>query len=114
MRTLMTHATLIDGVQPASRPESWVLIGDGRIEATGPMAARPEAPDAAVLDLGGACVMPGLWDVHVHPDFLSLAEVPLPETDATYRTALARTIARSRERAAAIEPPGSTNLVVVG
>ena len=42
-----------------------------------------------------------------------LAEVPLPETDATYRTALARTIARSRERAAAIEPPGSRNLVVV-
>lgn len=42
-----------------------------------------------------------------------LAEVPLPETDATYRTALAQTIARSRERAAAIEPPGATNLVVV-
>lgn len=42
-----------------------------------------------------------------------LAEVPLPETDATYRTALARTIARSRERAAAIEPPGGTNLAVV-
>ena len=42
-----------------------------------------------------------------------LAEVPLPETDATYRTALAKTIARSRERAAAIEPPGGTNLVVV-
>ena len=42
-----------------------------------------------------------------------LAEVPLPETDATYRTALARTIARSRERAAAIEPAGGTGLVVV-
>ena len=42
-----------------------------------------------------------------------LDEVPLPETDATYRTALARTITRSRERAAAIEPPGGTNLVVV-
>lgn len=42
-----------------------------------------------------------------------LAEVPLPETDATYRTALAMTIARSRERAAAIDPPGGTNLVVV-
>ena len=42
-----------------------------------------------------------------------LAEVPLPETDATYRTALAKTISRSRERAAAIEPPGGTNLVVV-
>jgi DNA-binding SARP family transcriptional activator len=42
-----------------------------------------------------------------------LAEMPLPETDATYRSALARTIARSRERAAAIEPPGAKNLVVV-
>jgi DNA-binding SARP family transcriptional activator len=42
-----------------------------------------------------------------------LAEVPLPETDATYRAALARTIARSRQRAAAMEPPGSTNLAVV-
>lgn len=42
-----------------------------------------------------------------------LAEVPLPETDATYRTALAKTIARSRERAASIEPPGGKNLVVV-
>ena len=42
-----------------------------------------------------------------------LDEVPLPETDATYRTALARTIARSRARAAAIEPPGGKNLVVV-
>ena len=42
-----------------------------------------------------------------------LDEVPLPETDATYRTALARTIARSHERAATIEPPGGTNLVVV-
>jgi DNA-binding SARP family transcriptional activator len=42
-----------------------------------------------------------------------LAEMPLPETDATYRTALARTIARSRERAAAIEPPRGKNLDVV-
>jgi len=42
-----------------------------------------------------------------------LDEVPLPETDATYRAALAMTIARSRERAVAIEPPGGKNLVVV-
>jgi DNA-binding SARP family transcriptional activator len=42
-----------------------------------------------------------------------LGEVPLPETDATYRAALARTIARSRERAATIEPPVATNLSVV-
>jgi hypothetical protein len=39
---------------------------------------------------------------------------PLPETDATYRLALARTIARSRERAAALEPRTGSGLAVVG
>jgi DNA-binding SARP family transcriptional activator len=33
-----------------------------------------------------------------------LDEIPLPETDATYRQALARTVERSYERAARIEP----------
>ncbi len=43
-----------------------------------------------------------------------LAEVPLPETDATYRLALARTIARSRQRARELEPPAAAGLAVVG
>lgn len=44
-----------------------------------------------------------------------LGELPLPETDAHYRAALARTVERSRERASAIEPPTrSPALVVVG
>jgi DNA-binding SARP family transcriptional activator len=43
-----------------------------------------------------------------------LEEAPLPETDATYRMALARTIARSRERAAELEPPRAKTLAVVG
>ena len=43
-----------------------------------------------------------------------LGEVPLPETDATYRAALARTIERSRERAAELEPPSAASLAVVG
>ena len=43
-----------------------------------------------------------------------LAEVPLPETDATYRLALARTIARSRQRATELEPRTAANLAVVG
>lgn len=42
-----------------------------------------------------------------------LAESPLPETDATYRMAIARTVARSRERASELEPPSGT-LAVVG
>jgi DNA-binding SARP family transcriptional activator len=43
-----------------------------------------------------------------------LDESPLPETDASYRMALARTIARSRERAATLEPRTGAGLAVVG
>lgn len=42
-----------------------------------------------------------------------LDESPLPETDATYRLALARTVARSIERAAEIEPATRRSLVAV-
>lgn len=42
-----------------------------------------------------------------------LGEVPLPETDATYRVALRRTIERSRERAAMIDGRRRTDLAVV-
>lgn len=43
-----------------------------------------------------------------------LAEAPLPETDATYRLALARTIDRSRQRARELEPSTGASLAVVG
>ena len=43
-----------------------------------------------------------------------LDEAPLPETDATYRQALARAVERSHERAAEMERPIPVPLVVVG
>ena len=42
-----------------------------------------------------------------------LDEAPLPETDATYRIAIGRTVSRSRERAATLEPAMAANLAVV-
>ena len=79
MRTLLTHASLIDCVAPPLRPDSAVLIEDGRIREIFPPGATPRIGDAQVVDLGGAYLLPGLWDVHVHPDYLSLAEVPLAD-----------------------------------
>ena len=43
-----------------------------------------------------------------------LAERPLPETDVTYRLALARTVERSLERASAMERPSIPSLAAVG
>ncbi len=80
MRTLLTHATLIDCVTPTPISNAWLLIDDGRIREIGTaQTAPPEVSDATTIDLAGAYLLPGLWDVHAHPDFLSLADVPLPE-----------------------------------
>lgn len=80
MKTLLTNATLIDCVQPRPQPGVSVLIEDGRIAriAAGDQGLSPAG--AEVIDLRGAYLMPGLWDVHIHPDyFQSLTDMPLPE-----------------------------------
>jgi imidazolonepropionase-like amidohydrolase len=78
MRTLLTHANLVDCVEPRARPDCAVLIEDGRIREIFPGGA-PAVGDAQVLDLRGAWLMPGLWDVHIHPDYYPYGELPLPE-----------------------------------
>ena len=79
MRTLLVNATLIDGVEPEPASGSSVLIEDGRIKEIRPRAAPLQVDDALTIDLQGGFLMPGLWDVHVHPDYLSLSDVPLPD-----------------------------------
>ena len=79
MRTLLTHATLIDCVEPKARPDCAVLIEDGRIKQIFDSGAAPAVGDAETIDLRGAYLMPGLWDVHIHPDYHSLTEMPLAD-----------------------------------
>ena len=78
MRTILTHATLIDCVNPLPRQDVAVVLEDGRIKEI--LAAAPGgAGDARIIDLKGAYLLPGLWDVHIHPDYLSLTDMPLAE-----------------------------------
>jgi imidazolonepropionase-like amidohydrolase len=79
MRTLLKNATLIDCVEPRPQPDCSVLLEGGRIHEIFRAGSAPAVGDAEVIDLHGAFLMPGLWDVHVHPDYLSLHEVPLAE-----------------------------------
>ena len=79
LRTLLTNAALIDCLKPRVRPDTTVLIEDGRIQEIYEAGTVPAVGDALTVDLGGAYLMPGLWDVHIHPDYHSLAEMPLPE-----------------------------------
>ena len=79
MKTILSHANLIDCVEPKVRPDTAVLIEDGRIRAILPGGEPGNAGDAQMIDLNGGYLMPGLWDVHIHPDYLSLDEMPLAD-----------------------------------
>jgi imidazolonepropionase-like amidohydrolase len=85
MRTLLTNATLIDCVNPQPRAHVSVAIGnDGRIAAIHTSGHVSAVGDAQIIDLKGAYLMPGLWDVHIHPDYLALAEAPLADQVALF------------------------------
>jgi imidazolonepropionase-like amidohydrolase len=79
MRTVITNATLIDCVNPAPAANTSVVIENGRIAEIFAAGRKPATGDSTVIDIKGAYLLPGLWDVHIHPDYLSLAEMPLAD-----------------------------------
>ncbi len=80
MRTLLTHATLVDCVNPVAQPDCALLIEEGRIKEIFHAKHVPSVGDAEVIDLKGAWLLPGLWDVHIHPDYFNtLADMPLAD-----------------------------------
>jgi len=79
MRTLLKNATLVDCVQPRVAEHAAVLIDGGRIREIRTDGSIPEAGDAREIDLRGAYLMPGLWDVHIHPDYYLPNEMPLAD-----------------------------------
>ncbi len=78
-RTVLTNATLIDCVDPRPAANASVVIEKGRIAEILRDGRKPATGDSTVIDLKGAYLLPGLWDVHIHPDYLSLADMPLAD-----------------------------------
>jgi hypothetical protein len=72
---VIRHATVIDATGAPARPDMKVtIIGDHIASiAKSSKAALPEG--AQVIDAAGKFLIPGLWDMHVHPtgkDYLPL------------------------------------------
>src|ERR1700730_18056757 len=76
MKTILSHANLIDCVEPNMETDTAVLIEVRRIPSILPSGEACSAAPAQVIDLKGGYLMPVLWDVHIHPDNLSLEEMP--------------------------------------
>ena len=65
-RFAITNARLIDGTGRPPIANAVVIVRDGRIAAAGARASTPIPAGTPLLDLSGATVVPGLWDMHAH------------------------------------------------
>jgi hypothetical protein len=62
----LTHVTLIDVTNGATKRDTTILITGDRISAIGDSANTSVPADAKVVDATGKFLIPGLWDMHVH------------------------------------------------
>ncbi|HET9467336.1 MAG TPA: amidohydrolase family protein, partial [Vicinamibacterales bacterium] len=63
---VLTNFTLIDGRGGPAVPDSALIATDGRLTWVGPKSELKAPAGAAVQDLSGKFVMPGLIDLHTH------------------------------------------------
>jgi imidazolonepropionase-like amidohydrolase len=63
---LYTGLTLIDPVKETRTANSYILVKDGRIAATGNGAPPPALKADRVIDLAGKYALPGFVDAHAH------------------------------------------------
>ena len=73
MRVVLTNAHVINCVHPHPIPAASVTVEHGRIVEVLDGSHTPDTHDAQVIDLQGAYLLPGLWDVHIHPDYFTAA-----------------------------------------
>jgi imidazolonepropionase-like amidohydrolase len=72
----LVNARLIDGTGRAPVDGATILVRDGRIAAVGRAATVDLPAGVARVDVRGATVLPGLWDMHVHysqPEWLAVS-----------------------------------------
>ncbi len=65
---VIEHANLFDAEQLTMRPGTTVIFDQQRIVAVGPDGTLPIPVDAERIDATGRALLPGLWDMHTHPD----------------------------------------------
>jgi len=84
VRRVLTNVSLIDCVTPQPITGASVTIERGRIVEVLHAGRAPDTRSAQVVDLQGAYLLPGLWDVHIHPDYLASTGASVAEQTAIF------------------------------
>jgi imidazolonepropionase-like amidohydrolase len=84
VRRVLTNVSLIDCVTPHPITGASVTIERGRIVEVLHAGRAPDTRSAQVVDLQGAYLLPGLWDVHIHPDYLASTGASVAEQTAIF------------------------------
>ena len=90
MPLILTNANLIDCVDEGVTPDATVVIDDDRIAEVGP--GRAASASATVIDLRGAFLLPGLWDVHIHPEYPVPPGMTVAQETANFGRQLSRAL----------------------
>ena len=90
MALVLTNCNLIDCVTEGVRPGATVTVDQGIIVAVSDVASSPSAPGDEVIDLAGAYLLPGLWDVHIHPEYPNPPGTSVPQLTAWFGQNLMR------------------------
>ena len=90
MRLILTNCNVLDCVDPVPKSQATVVIEDGRIlevrDATPPGGTSGDR----VIDLKGAYLLPGLRDVHIHPEHPNPAGTTVAQLTAAFGQNLQR------------------------
>ena len=91
-RLVLTGVSVIDGISPTPVHDASVVIEEGRITEVLDGSSSPDTRDASVIELDGSFVMPGLWDVHVHPEYPSPPGASIAQQTADFGAQLSRAL----------------------
>ncbi|MEO8453030.1 MAG: amidohydrolase family protein [Gemmatimonadota bacterium] len=79
---VLTNVTVIDATGAPPKPGVTVVIANGRVQTIGRQAEAPAG--AQRVDGTGKYLIPGLWDMHVHPDDPEIYPVNPPNDEKKY------------------------------
>jgi imidazolonepropionase-like amidohydrolase len=65
---VIEHANVFDAETVSMRPGTTVIFSQQRIVAVGPDGSLDVPAGAERIDAAGRALLPGLWDMHTHPD----------------------------------------------